>query len=564
MPSTWTQDLLLQKPATGELAGSWGDVADANYDTLDTAICGNLSIPMSASTQTLNTGQTGVGTQPSAGVNRLILWTGPQTAPGSVTITPNTAEKIYYMQNQTTGGFAINFLQGSGSQIAVQPGYTAIIYCDGTGNGANVKLALDNPQFNNVLVQGTLTVNGVVTSTQAQTFTQPVTFTNTATVALNGATTATTLTVNAPGYTGHAYDLYYRSAAGNLVPLPISTTVGQCLGVVAGPALGWTSVGLVLNVSNIVNSNANAIYFASPGSPITITQDSLVLIKNGTGIGVGTLPTHSLHVGISRLPEIWLDANNPSTQTRQLVSALNGTPRWQVGSPQAPDPNNGTNTGSDFLFQANNDAGAALWPVMNMTRASGNVTIGALGDQQARLTVQGGNANQTVLFVRGAASQNPAARLQAWQTSAGATVAYIDVNGNFWAAGQIGVGGGAVLASGPNAPMDLTVNAINIPGCSITLPTSGTYLIIAVFVISIQGTYDNFVQMNLFAFHNAGIVLQPAINFQGPTGFAGPLTGQWLYTGNAGDVVYLAAQKSQQLGGYSQIWEGCSVSAILV
>ena len=38
MPSTYTTNLFLQKPATGEQAGTWGVTANNNYDFIDDAI----------------------------------------------------------------------------------------------------------------------------------------------------------------------------------------------------------------------------------------------------------------------------------------------------------------------------------------------------------------------------------------------------------------------------------------------------------------------------------------------------------------------------------------------
>src|SRR5262249_35708855 len=143
MPSSYTQNLGLEKPATGEQAGVWGITANNDYDFIDQGIDGNLTIALSSSTYALSTSQGA----PSQGRNKVITWTGVLTANATVTISPNTAQKIYYMQNSTTGGFSIIFTQGSGGNFTLQPGQSAILYCNGQGATAAVSGANYNPQL---------------------------------------------------------------------------------------------------------------------------------------------------------------------------------------------------------------------------------------------------------------------------------------------------------------------------------------------------------------------------------------------------------------------------------
>src|SRR5262245_54917908 len=110
MPSTYTQNLLLEKPATGEQAGTWGTTVNTSYDALDMACDGNVSIGLSASSYSLTTGQGGI----YDARNKVIVWTGNQAAAGRVHILPNTVKKLYIMSNQTQGGFPIVFDHGTG------------------------------------------------------------------------------------------------------------------------------------------------------------------------------------------------------------------------------------------------------------------------------------------------------------------------------------------------------------------------------------------------------------------------------------------------------------------
>lgn len=169
--STFTPNLGIEQPATGMYANTWGNVANRSYAVIDAAIGGNAQIVI-APTNTLTTGQ---GTDPSNGVYPLIIWTGPQSAQGVVTIAPNTEQRLYIMSNQTSGGFPIAFQQGTGTQFVLQPGYAAQIYCDGAGANASVAGALANPQFANVLVTGSLMVEGNLSSSSGSLSFQDVT-----------------------------------------------------------------------------------------------------------------------------------------------------------------------------------------------------------------------------------------------------------------------------------------------------------------------------------------------------------------------------------------------------
>lgn len=160
MPSTYTQNLGVELPATGEQANIWGQTVNRNMATMDAAIGGSIGITMSDAAYLLQTDN--AASTPPQGVHPFIAWGGSQTQQRTVTISPATNQHIYIMSNRTSGGFPIAFQQGSGTQVILQNGYDAIIYCDGNAPGSNVAVALNNPQFNNVLVQGLLQVNGNV------------------------------------------------------------------------------------------------------------------------------------------------------------------------------------------------------------------------------------------------------------------------------------------------------------------------------------------------------------------------------------------------------------------
>ena len=138
MPSTYTSNNKIQKIATGEQSGTWGTTTNTNFDLFDTAIDGSVSVALSGTTQTLNIPDGTAGD----GRNKVLIFTGSLAGTNTVTVTPNTVKKHYFVQNNTTGGQNVVISQGSGSSVTVKPGYSSIVYLDGAGSGAAVKEVL--------------------------------------------------------------------------------------------------------------------------------------------------------------------------------------------------------------------------------------------------------------------------------------------------------------------------------------------------------------------------------------------------------------------------------------
>ena len=148
MPSTYTLNTGVEKPASGEQSGSWGATVNTNMDILDRAINGIVTIPLTGTSSTITTNDGSL----SDGQNKLLIYTGTLAAAHTVTIDPADAQKIYYIQNNTNQ--TLTFTQGTGAQTAeVTAEEFKIIYADGSDECHS-------------LVGGTLKIGGVaVTST---------------------------------------------------------------------------------------------------------------------------------------------------------------------------------------------------------------------------------------------------------------------------------------------------------------------------------------------------------------------------------------------------------------
>jgi hypothetical protein len=57
--------------------------------------------------------------------------------------------------------------------------------------------------------------------------------------------------------------------------------------------------------------------------------------------------------------------------------------RWGILTATTPETGGGTNSGSDFIIQRYNDAGAGLGAALTITRATGAITLGTIPPQAA-------------------------------------------------------------------------------------------------------------------------------------------------------------------------------------
>ena len=55
MASTYTQNIGIEKPGTGDQSGTWGATTNLNFDIIDRAINGVVTITLAGTTHTLTT-----------------------------------------------------------------------------------------------------------------------------------------------------------------------------------------------------------------------------------------------------------------------------------------------------------------------------------------------------------------------------------------------------------------------------------------------------------------------------------------------------------------------------
>ena len=193
MASTYTDNNGIEKPGSGEQAGTWGATTNLNFDIIARALNGVGSVTLSGTTHTLTTLDGAL----SPGHFKVLILDGSPSGTNTITISPNDQDKLYLVNN-TTSQSAI-FTQGSGGNTTILAGSSAWIYADGAGDGAQVyQLPSDlvgdtSPQLGgnldlnsnnitgtgNINTTGTLTVSGAVSSGAISTGANNITSTGT-------------------------------------------------------------------------------------------------------------------------------------------------------------------------------------------------------------------------------------------------------------------------------------------------------------------------------------------------------------------------------------------------
>ena len=132
MPSTYTLNGGIEKIGLGEKAGAWGTTTNTNFDIIDRLVNGVGAITLSGTTHTLTTSDGSL----SDGMYKVLVLGGSPSGTNTVTISPNDADKLYFVKNGTSQ--TATFTQGSGANVSILAGDSAIIFADGAGSGAAV------------------------------------------------------------------------------------------------------------------------------------------------------------------------------------------------------------------------------------------------------------------------------------------------------------------------------------------------------------------------------------------------------------------------------------------
>lgn len=250
MPSIYSTNLALELIATGEKSGTWGAVTNTNLGTLlEQAISGYTTQAITDgadTTITIPNGSTGVAR------NMFIEATGTLTAARNLVVPAN--KKLYFIYNNTTGGYAVTVKVSGQTGVSVPNGKKMLLVCDGT----DVRLAVTQitaGAVDNSPVGATTPSTGAFTTLSASS-------------TVSGAGFSTYL-ASPPAIGGSA------AAAGSFTTLSASSTVsgsGFSTYLASPPAIGGTAAAAgsftTLTASSSLSGAGVTAAFASPPAGI--------------------------------------------------------------------------------------------------------------------------------------------------------------------------------------------------------------------------------------------------------------------------------------------------------
>jgi hypothetical protein len=141
--------------ATGDASGTWGTNTNVNLELIGEALgYGTEGITTNADTHTSTIADG--ATDPVRAM--YVEYTGTLDSACTITIAPNTINRMQFIENGTSGSQNIIISQGSGANITIPPGDVKAVYLDGAGSGAAVVDAFASLNVVDLKVQDDLTV----------------------------------------------------------------------------------------------------------------------------------------------------------------------------------------------------------------------------------------------------------------------------------------------------------------------------------------------------------------------------------------------------------------------
>lgn len=161
MPSLYTNNTGIEKPGTGDQSGTWGVTTNTNFDIIDRALHGQISIPIYGS-QDLVTNDGSV----SDGAYAVLVLTGTPGVTFELRVTPTDQEKNFTIVNDTDAACRVIYkgvTYSTSNGVEIASGAAQAVTGDGGGaTGVFRSLTPNTDLVNDVSPQlgGNLDVNG--------------------------------------------------------------------------------------------------------------------------------------------------------------------------------------------------------------------------------------------------------------------------------------------------------------------------------------------------------------------------------------------------------------------
>ena len=138
--ATYVNNLRLKEIATGDESGTWGTSTNTNLELIGEALGFKTEASFSSDADVTTTVADGAA-DPARALYFKVTSGTSLSATRTLTIAPNTVSRVMFIENATSGSQSINISQGSGANVTIANGKTALLYLDGAGSGAAAVLA---------------------------------------------------------------------------------------------------------------------------------------------------------------------------------------------------------------------------------------------------------------------------------------------------------------------------------------------------------------------------------------------------------------------------------------
>ena len=386
MPSTYTVNLGIEKPATGEQSGTWGDTTNVNFDILDQAVNGAARVTLtsagssgSPNTLAITNGAT------SDGRNKWVEFYSSSDLGGNVFVQldPNDAEKIVFVRNSLAGSRSILLFQGtynSGRDLEIPAGVDMVVKFDGGGASAatvtDVYTKLRATEITTpTLTAGTADINGGTLDGSVIGGASAAAITGTTVVA------NTSLNIAGDGATVTGIKDEDDMASNSATKLATQQSI---------KAYVDSQVGTVDTLAEIL-ANGNT----TGGTDIVVSVDDVISLDNGTNALPSLTTTGDLNTGLYFPAADEVGITTGGTQRLKVSSTgidITGGFTATVGSTITTADN------TSQLTLISTDADANKGPALDLYRNSGSP---ASGDDTGRINFQGKNdAGQAVTYTQ--------------------------------------------------------------------------------------------------------------------------------------------------------------------
>ena len=165
--ATYVNNLRLKEIAPGAESGTWGTSTNTNLELIADALgSGTEAITTNADAHTTTIADGAA----DEGRALFLKYTGTLDSACTITLAPETINKVWFIENATSGSQNIIISQGSGANITIANGKIAVILTDGAGGGAAVLDAFADLELSSTLtvagaasLASTLAVTGAIT-----------------------------------------------------------------------------------------------------------------------------------------------------------------------------------------------------------------------------------------------------------------------------------------------------------------------------------------------------------------------------------------------------------------